>query len=131
MSSIIPSRKDGNCGICLETFDSTTPRFTHEGGEKHDGFHKNCLALWLDKNPSCPIDRTPIDPDTFLSLKGRVQKKVERTLTTAAHSFGIAFLMLAALMAIATASAVAGGMITGGGYESIVTSDYLMDRHIF
>lgn len=131
MSSIIPSIKVGNCGICLEPFDSTTPRFTHVGGEKHDGFHKDCLVPWLDKNPSCPIDRTPINPDTFLSLKGRVQKKIERTLKTAAHSFGITFLMLAAGMIIATASAVAGGMITGGGYESILASDHLMDGHIF
>lgn len=65
MSSITPSRKaEETCGIC-QTEIKNSQGITHVGGERHDGFHPVCLDQWLNRNPTCPFDKTPINPKTM------------------------------------------------------------------
>lgn len=57
----------------------------HEQGERHDPFHPNCLEKWVRKNPVCPLDRLPLNPDYFDPVVYKVMKLWGRT--KAGHVF--------------------------------------------
>ena len=69
MSLVIPSNREGSCGICLDEF-STEARFTHIGGENHDAFHKQCLIQWLKTSDKCPWDQRKIDRTSPMLKRG-------------------------------------------------------------
>lgn len=91
MSAVIQTNKGVRCGICYKEFSSGEQKFSHVGGEGHDGFHKLCLANWLDINQICPFDRQRIDPSTIrISRTVRVMdRRLKAALVDAAYAIFI------------------------------------------
>lgn len=77
MSVVVTTNRGGICSVCQEKFGFFEYQFTHRGGENHDGFHETCLEPWLDVNPTCPIDRQPIDPSSLIFLAERIKARRE------------------------------------------------------
>lgn len=83
MSAVIESYRGVTCSICIEPFAEGERKWTHEGGEGHDGFHKGCLAQWLNQpggRSICPFDRHPINRDTLLSRTERITERIMEML---------------------------------------------------
>ena len=57
---------DSTCTVCCERLGATDPAVCM----KHCAhvFHRECLARWLQKHPSCPNCRTPTVPATVVQL---------------------------------------------------------------
>jgi len=86
MSMIITTNRGGICGICQNEFGHLDQQITHIGGENHDGFHKTCLAKWVVLNPTCPYDKTPLDPNSLISRTDQIAAKLRPALTNAAYA---------------------------------------------
>lgn len=52
---------DQTCPVCLEQFESNAPMRMLPCGHV---FHPSCIANWIIRNPSCPIDRRSIFQDS-------------------------------------------------------------------
>ncbi len=79
MSVIIPYTVETSgeqCPICLEEFSIKEQRYSHEGGEQH-GSHKQCLADWVINHPDCPVERTPLDATSILTMKDFALHRME------------------------------------------------------
>ena len=72
MALITTTDRVGPCGICYEEFKQNERKYSHIGGENHDGFHRTCLKSWLSQNSTCPYDRVPVNPTALLSNKERL-----------------------------------------------------------
>eukprot|EP00766_Chilomastix_caulleryi_P004196 gnl/Chilomastix_caulleri/5371.p1 GENE.gnl/Chilomastix_caulleri/5371~~gnl/Chilomastix_caulleri/5371.p1 ORF type:complete len:95 (+),score=2.13 gnl/Chilomastix_caulleri/5371:23-286(+) len=55
---------DEACGICQVPYDAPCPKCTVSGDQcpiskGHCGhhFHTHCINTWMEKNPTCPLDR--------------------------------------------------------------------------
>jgi hypothetical protein len=68
MNNAVPSTKQNynGCVICSEQFKFWEARWTCPSnvGQTHDPFHAGCLRTWIRINPSCPIDRSPVNPNS-------------------------------------------------------------------
>ena len=84
MSGVIETNRGGVCAICQEEFLSGDQQFTHEGGEDHNGFHRECFTVWLRTNPTCPYDRQLISPNSLLSRTDRVMARLGPAFVNAA-----------------------------------------------
>ncbi|MBX7067722.1 MAG: RING finger protein [Parachlamydiales bacterium] len=89
----ISNIQNPTCPICHDGFNDGQEQWTHEGGENHDPFHKQCLKSWVDINPSCPLDRMKINRISFLPRTARVlglaQKALRNTVLTATLGAGM------------------------------------------
>lgn len=61
------NRENPVCAICTDGFGPHEEQWTHEGGQDHDPFHKDCLKKWVATHPTCPYDRAPIDSNSLFS----------------------------------------------------------------
>jgi hypothetical protein len=66
------------CAICQDEFQRGEERWTHEGGQAHEPFHRNCLNAWLKRKAVCPLDRTPINPNSLLTRAEIIYKRCKR-----------------------------------------------------
>ena len=94
--NVVTTNRGGICAVCQSKFGPLDDQFTHTGGKNHDGFHDTCLETWLDINPTCPIDGQPIDPNSLISLKDRIEARRE-ALTLAGLVVGAVVLVPALL----------------------------------
>lgn len=115
MSAVLSTNQDPTCGICLEEFKNGEQRWTHEGGQKHSPFHKECLGRWLQTRPVCPHDRTPINPSSLNLKSSALCERVRRVLINSfcGASFG-------ALLVARTATTGIGLGVAAGGLGAIV-----------
>src|SRR5271154_4763136 len=100
----VGNRESPMCGICHEDFVEENEKWTHEGGQNHIPFHKRCLIKWLRVEPTCPIDRTFINPDSLISRTEGIFEVAKQTLVNSACAIGIS------VMAGVSAST---GVVTG------------------
>lgn len=76
MAYLIPSSKEAKtCGICYENFLEKNDKWTHEKGELHHPIHRKCWDTWLERDKTCPLCRTTIEPGFY--------SKTQRVLLTA------------------------------------------------
>lgn len=115
LSSVPASAK---CPICLDGFSEDTGEIvshqerksedtgkivTPEELKKDEGshiFHKSCLKKWVMIDQRCPIDRSPLELHSILSLK-------ERALVTARKVLKVSV----SLIAVETAKAIMLGVL--------------------
>jgi hypothetical protein len=86
MNLVIEIQRGGTCAICREDFSLDERQFTHVGEKGHKGFHKKCLARWVSLNPTCPLDRMPIDPRSILSRTERIMARLRPALANGASA---------------------------------------------
>ncbi len=97
MSMVIPGTLGDACPICFDKFESLKDKVTHVGGEKHDSFHKQCLATWLDQNSTCPIDRKPIDKKSLNTRMDLIKQRMIPALKHTAYAVSAAAFYVGAM----------------------------------
>ena len=90
------------CVVCRGDFEGQEEQWTHEGGQGHDPFHKNCFQAWLRVNPICPYDEILIDPSTIISRTDRIFEKTKQVLVNSTRA---AFVGAVAVPVVAVAEA--------------------------
>ncbi|XP_027356247.1 E3 ubiquitin-protein ligase ATL23-like [Abrus precatorius] len=53
------------CAVCLDEIENDQPARLVPGC--NHGFHVHCADTWLSKHPLCPVCRTKLDPQIFIS----------------------------------------------------------------
>ncbi|KAK7283754.1 hypothetical protein RIF29_13500 [Crotalaria pallida] len=53
------------CAVCLDEIETDQPARLVPGC--NHGFHLECADTWLSKNPVCPVCRTKLDSQFFIS----------------------------------------------------------------
>ena len=89
MAAIIQTTRGGRCGICVTDFEPGEIGYTHIGGERHDGFHKDCYANWLRNHTICPYNDAKVDPSLLVSRMTRIMVRLKPALESAAIAAGI------------------------------------------
>lgn len=112
MSLIINSTNGETCPICIMDFKDSEPRVTHVGGERHGGFHPQCLKSWVVLKGTCPLDYQPIDPAGFVS---RVDQLKANLAWGVEHSAAICIGLGCAIL-------LSGGVIIVGGMVMTLSS---------
>lgn len=97
------NRENPICGVCQGGFGVGEERWTcgSENRNGHDPYHKDCLQRWVNVNPTCPSDRSAINPNSIFSRAERI--------------FGVA-------KEAAVNSAIAAGVM-GGGFALLTTME--------
>ena len=65
-----------NCSICLDEFDPQKDRVYSHVGEAAF-FHAKCLAIWMNRSPTCPICRKEVEQTTLVAEKTLVQNEID------------------------------------------------------
>ncbi len=91
------NRDNPICAICRDGFEGQQEKWTHEGGEGHDPFHKDCLrALLVRKSRPCPYsDGALIRRNSVFSRTERIFETVKQSLAVIACSLVFGFLIAA------------------------------------
>lgn len=134
MSMIVETNIGEICTICREEFSPRERKYNHvdENGKpaNHDPFHRSCLAQWIIRHPTCPLDRQLIDPSSLISRTERIMERLRPALVNAAYAAffgmitGVAGVVSAGIAAPAAvgaapaagiAAGIAGAAVRAGG----------------